>query len=120
MACIVARVDELVDVKSSRLLCTDLVLLVELVSGREKTSNVLGHFHVLLQKKRTRKVKDFRKGGVQKGGNEPPRLSVTHQVKSDGVVSAGDLHRNGRLVVCDGADVLPPAETRVRAHTRKG
>lgn len=31
------------------LLCADFVLFVEFVSGREKTSNVLGHFHILLQ-----------------------------------------------------------------------
>lgn len=30
-------------------LYTDLVLFVEFVSGREKTSDVLGHFHILLQ-----------------------------------------------------------------------
>lgn len=41
--------------------------------------------------------------------------SDTHQVEGDGVVSAGDLHRDGRLVVCDGANVLPPAKT--NTHT---
>lgn len=35
-------------------LCTDLVLFVEFVSGREKTSNVLGHFHILLQVQRAK------------------------------------------------------------------
>lgn len=34
-------------------LCTDLVLFVEFVPGREKPRDVLGHFHILLQKNKT-------------------------------------------------------------------
>lgn len=37
-------------------LCTDLVLFVEFVSGREKASDVLGHFHILLQRQTQRKI----------------------------------------------------------------
>lgn len=32
----------------------------------------------------------------------------THQVKDDGVIATGYLHCDGRLVVRDGADILPP------------
>lgn len=40
----------------------------------------------------------------------------TNHVKNDGVVSARYLHGDGRLVVCNGADVLPSVAQR---ETRK-
>ncbi len=44
----------------------------------------------------------------------------THHVKNDGVVSACYLHCDGWLVVCYGANVLPPVtqtETHTHTHT---
>ena len=35
-----------------RLLCEDVVLFVELVSGAEQASDVLGHFHIVLKRDR--------------------------------------------------------------------